>query len=301
MVPIRNLIRLGGWLAAGLLQPVLAGPVAFTVDSSQSFIFMAPPSGLAGFAATPQGPGALVTSYSGSLNVDLSGTTIQFPGGSAMVAQTNGVWQPAVGGTSGSAPADYGPQASVVITPFPPTTAYGALRNISFDVTSPALPLTGTNFNGTNLVFSFASVNAAMDYNSTLKAGSLALGGYATNAVAGGTTLSTNGGLRTLFLPISAQFLFTILSANDTKLYLSGQIVATNALTVPAPVIESISVTQQIVVVAADNVTGTSQLLVSTNLTAWSPAAANLATNNLGWILFTTPVNGSREFFRVQQ
>ena len=78
------------------------------------------------------------------------------------------MWFPAVGGgTAVAAPADYGPEASVIIPPFPPTKLYGALLNISFDVTSPVLPITGTNFNGTNLVFSFASANAALDYHAS--------------------------------------------------------------------------------------------------------------------------------------
>jgi hypothetical protein len=276
-------------------------PAEFTVDNSKSFILV---SGLvANFAMTPQGAGALITIYSGDINADLSGSTIQFTGGSTINAQTNGVWLPAVGGgTAGGAPADYGPEASVIIPPFPPTKLYGALRNISFDVTSPVLSVTGTNFNGTNLVFSFASGNAALDYYAgTSLHGSLALSGYATNTIAVGSSVATNANTRTLLIPIDAQFVFTLLSAKDTTVHLMGQIVVTNLIAAAAPVIQLFSATSQSVVVTAENVNLQSQLLVSTNLASWSTASFTTTTNNSGAIIFTAPINGSHAFFRVQQ
>jgi hypothetical protein len=276
-------------------------PVGFTIDGSKSFILV---SGLVvNFAMTPQGAGALVTIYSGDINADLSGSGIQFTGGSTINAKTNGMWFPAVGGgTVVSAPADYGPEAGVIIPPFPETKLYGALRNISFDVTSPVLPITGTNFNGVNLVFSFASANAALDYyaSSSLH-GSLALSGYATNTVAVGSSVATNGSIRTLVIPIDAQFVFTLLSAKDTTVHLTGQIVATNVIAAAAPVIQSIGVINQNVVVTAENATLQSQLLISTNLAAWLPASFTTTTNNSGGIIFNTPMSGSHAFFRVQQ
>jgi hypothetical protein len=307
---LKNVILLDGWLAAALFfHPVHAAAVAFTIDNSQSFIsILAPPSVIYYFPMTPQGTGALSTSYSGSINVSLSGSTIQFTGGSTINAHTNGIWQPAAGGTPGSAPADYGTEASGLISSFPPftLTVFGAMRNISFDVASAVLPLTGTNFTGTNLVFSFASVNATLDYyamsvHGPYKNGSVVLGGYATNTVAIGSTLTTNGGTMTLSIPIAAQFVFSVFEPNDTKVQFVGQLVATNAITAAAPLIQSISVTNQSVMVTAENVTGQSQLLVSTNLVGWLPATVTTTTNSSGWIIFTTPVNGAQEFFRVQQ
>ena len=240
----------------------------------------------------------MVTGYSGDINADLSGSAIQFTGGSDMIAQTNGDWFPAVGGgTAVAAPADYGPEASVIISPFPPTKLYGALRNISFDVTSPVLPVTGTNFNGTNLVFSFASVNEALDYYATSSIhGSLALSGYATNTIAVGSSVATNGSIRTLVIPIDAQFVFTLLSAKDTTVHVMGQIVATNSIAAAAPVIQSINVTGQKVVMMAENASLQSQLLVSTNLASWSTASFTSTTNDSGGIIFTTPMNGPMRF-----
>ena len=149
---------------------------------------------------TPQGAGALITGYSGGINADLSGSDVQFTGGSDIIAHTNGMWFPAVGGGAAvAAPADYGPEAGVIIPPFSETKLYGALRNISFDVTSPVLPVTGTNFNGASLVFSFASVNAALDYYASSSIhGSLALSGYATNTIAVGSSVATNGSIADL-------------------------------------------------------------------------------------------------------
>jgi hypothetical protein len=40
-----------------------------------------------------QGPGSLTSSFSGKILADLTGTGIQFTGGSAIAAETNGVWE----------------------------------------------------------------------------------------------------------------------------------------------------------------------------------------------------------------
>ena len=106
---------------------------------------------------------------------------------------------------------------------------------------------------------------------------------------------------RTLLIPINAQFVFTLLSAKDTTVHLMGQIVATNSIAAAAPVIQSISVTNQSVMMTAENVSLQSQLLVSPNLASWSTASFTATTNDSGGIIFTTPMNGAHAFFRVQQ
>ncbi len=80
-----------------------------------------------------------------------------------------------------------------------------------------------------------------------------------------------------------------------------GQIVATNSIAAAAPVIQSINVTGQNVVMMAENASLQSQLLASTNLTSWLTASFTVTTNNSGGIIFTTPMTGSHGFFRVQQ
>ena len=50
----------------------------------------------------------MTTKISGTIKADVTSSNITFVGGSAMVALTNGNWQPGRAGTAGSAPANYG-------------------------------------------------------------------------------------------------------------------------------------------------------------------------------------------------
>lgn len=276
-----------------------ATALVFTINSAQSVVSA---SGLiAHFAMTAQGSGALTTSYSGNINASLSGSTIQFTGGSSIMAQTNGVWQPAVGGNSGSAPADYGPEALVDEPPIGFFKVYGALRNVLFDVTSPVIPITSGSFNGTNLVFSFVTNTATFDYYSSIDSGSQNLNGYSTNTIASGATVSTNAGVRTLTIQINTQYVFKLVSANDSSVTLTGQLVATNVIATPAPVIQSFTINGQNVVATTGNTTAQSQLQVSTDLTTWLPASATVTTNGSGMIVFTSPIGGAHAFYRVLQ
>ncbi len=274
---------------AGRMQ---ASPVVFTIDPTRSQLTLS--GKIAGSTFTTQGPGSLTTSYSGNINANVSGSAIQFTGSSTITAKTNGVWQPAVGGGTGSAAADYGAQAFVVIS-----TAYGASRNIVLDVTSPSLTLTGTNFDSSALIFSFASGSgSSVDYNAAGEHGTLALAGYATNTIANQASLSTNGNVEQLVIQINTQFTFTLLSSGDTTLDLTGQIVATNS-TAP-PFINSIIVTNQNVVLTVENATTLSQLLSSSNLMTWSLPGTTVS-NSGGMIIFTVPMAGPHAFFRVQK
>ena len=145
--------------AVFIIDRALAAPVVFTVDNTQSQITLS--GKIAGSPLTAQGSGSLMTTYSGNINADVAGSTIQFTGSSDIIAKTNGVWQPAVGGATGSALADYGGKASLSFL----GTGYGAARNIVLDLNSPLLTLTGTNFDSTALVFSFgASSSSSFDY-----------------------------------------------------------------------------------------------------------------------------------------
>jgi hypothetical protein len=295
---LNKLCSLGsGILSFGMvffLDRALAGAVVFTIDSSQSQISLS--GKIAGFPLTAQGAGSLMTTYSGNINADVAGSTIQFTGSSAIIAKTNGVWQPAVGGASGSALADYGAQANLSFF----GTGYGAARNIVLDLTSPLLTLTGTNFDSTALVFSFATSSASsFNYNTSIKQGTLSLTGNSTNSVANGASLTTNGNVLKLVIQINAQFAFTLLTAGDTPLDLTGQIVATNLMTAP-PNISSIVLNNQNVVLTVGNATAQSQVQISTNLTSWLPASTTVS-NYSGSMIFTTPLSGPQSFFRVQQ
>jgi hypothetical protein len=276
--------------------PAGAAPMVFTVDSTQSQISLS--GQIAGYPMTSQGAGSLTTTYSGNINATVSGSTIQFTGSSTITAKTNGIWQPAVGGGSGSALADYGAQATI---PFV-GTGYGAARNIVLDLTSPLLTVTGTNFDSTALIFLFAnSSSSSFDYNAGFAgSGTLSLIGNSTNSVANGASLTTNGNVLKLVIQLNATFAFNLLSTGDTPLTLTGKIVATNLLTAPT-IISSFVLTNQSAVLTVQNASTQSQLQISTNLTSWLPASGTVS-NNLGATIFTTPLSGGRQsFFRVKK
>jgi hypothetical protein len=283
-----------------------AAPEVFIIDNSQSFAVLS-----GGIANSPidsqQDTGSsLATTYSGNINVNISGSTIQFTGSSAIIAQTNGVWQPGVGGASGSAAADYGAEA-----PGFGLTVYGAMRNIVLDLISPSLTIMGTNFDSSALVFSFVTNSGAvLDYNAAggLVFGSLPLAGYSTNTIANSASLTTNGTTQKLIIQFNTTFSFTLSSPyvmgtpGNTPLILSGIIVATRSV-VASPLISSIILTNQSVVLTVENATMQSQLQSSTDLTTWSPASPPITTINVssGLIIFTTPMSGPQTFFRVQK
>lgn len=90
---------------------VQAAIVNLVVDQSQSFLTMggkidASSIGGAGFknlAFVPQALGSDITSYTGTIDIDDLGATLQLLPGSNVVAAVNGVWAPAV-----NAPGNYG-------------------------------------------------------------------------------------------------------------------------------------------------------------------------------------------------
>jgi hypothetical protein len=294
--------------ASHWLPQASAVPVVFTLDSTQSQLAL---SGMVfGNAFTPQGPNSLTANYSGTINADLTGTTIQFTGGSLIAAQTNGIWQPEPGGVMGSAPADYGATNNALlgigITGVPGNFA---LRNLLLDLTSAQLPTTNATFDGSALTFTCITNTASVDYyyasaSTTTNSGTALLNGYSTNSISTGTSVSTNSGTITLILQINATFTNTLLGIPRALVAnLSGQLVATAALPTPPapPIITSIVKTPPNVVITTENTTAQSVLLVSTNLTVWSPTSAVISTNNSGMIVFTTPINAINSFYRLLQ
>src|ERR1051325_141036 len=97
--PFRTLVRFCCLLA---WMPARAEPVQFAIDRTQSSLTVS--GTFSSFAIQPQSPGSLVTSYTGTIEADVSSSTIAFVGGSVVAALTNGNWEPAAGGASGTAP-----------------------------------------------------------------------------------------------------------------------------------------------------------------------------------------------------
>jgi hypothetical protein len=283
--------------APAATSAVWAGDV-FTVDTNQSSIALS--GSVLGFTLQEQGAGSLTTTFAGTLNADVTDTTIQFTGQSLLAAQNNGSWQPKADGSAGSEPANYGAQASSVLG-----NAVAALRQIQLDATSPSLSLTNGQFDSGSLTF-FFPVNAPSTLAYTVsgfllnKSGSLALTGYSTNKVTTLASLATVGGQQILTIPVNAQYFFTLVSANDTTVSLKGQLVATRAASVPLT-IQSITVQTQVVTLQWQSAPGQLyQVQSSTDLTHWTTNAANVTspTNSYSWSGAAAAPNG---FFRLAQ
>jgi hypothetical protein len=277
---------------SGGLCTTQAARQVFTLDSSQSQITVAGKA--AGFTFSEQAPGSLTTHYHGTMNMEVAANAIQFTGGSTMDAQTNGVWQPASGGGTGSAPGDYGGKASITFG-----TAYTALRNVVVDVTSGILSITNGNFDSSALVFSFpTNAHSVFDYNAGfLGSGTVPLAGYSTNTVLNGASLTNTTAGQKLTIHLDATYIFSLLSSNDSTLHMTGQLIATGAP--PAVVIHSIVVTGSNATLTVENASASSQLQGSTNMVQWFPV--NATTNTVGGLTtFTTSASGVLQFFRVQ-
>lgn len=267
-----------------------ASPVVFTVDSTQSVILLS--GTVEGATLNQQGPGSLMTSLSGSIYADLTPSAIQFDTSNSIVAENSGTWQPAVGGASGNAPANYGGTASIS-----PLTAEAAIRNAVLSLNSPSLALSGGGFDSTQLIFGLTN-SSSLDYNAVFTHGTEILTDLSTNSISDGGTLTTSGTTKTITIRISTTFTFT--GSVPAVLTLQGQIVATNA---PSAIfmINSVGVTNKTLVLTVQNATSQSALQSSANLTTWSPATATVTTNSSGMTYFSVPIGTSNNFFRVQQ
>ena len=268
----------------------------FTIDPAQSSLTL---SGSAlGATFTPQGSGSLTTTYGGTIQLTQTAGTIQFTGGSLIAAQTNGSWQPLVGGGNGSAPADYGAMATSSFI-----TARVAFRSILLDVTSPPITVTDGQFDPSNLTFLFpASATSALDYRTTINSGSKAATGNGANQVAALATITTVGNVQTLTIGVNVQFTFSLVNSGDTIVNVAGQIVATNSSSVSAPVVlQSPTVTNQVVTLAWESPAGQFfQVLSSSNLLTWQTNASNVtsASTNYTW---TTTNTAAKGYYRVAQ
>lgn len=273
----------------------LAGPrqchaAVFAINSTQSQISLT--GTIEGFGLSPQGTGSLTAAYHGNLNATLSGSTIQFTGGSTIAAIVSGNWEPKSGGVLGTAPADYGGKISV---PFV-GTGYGAARNLVLDLTSPALTVTGGSFNSSQMTLLLATnADPVMDYNSPFGTGTEPLSGTAMNTDSA-SSISTNGSTRQLEIHIDT----TLTEPDNTKLTLTGLVVATNAIVLGPPEIFRFTAAGGNLALTVTNAMAGARLYGSTNLVTWNPAGGTVTTNG-GFLIFTVPMSQPGEFFRVQQ
>ncbi len=282
----------------------LAAPVAFTIDHSRSTVTLSGNvtiSGIGTFSFQPQATGSLSTTCTGTILANLSPPYLSFPGGSSIVAVTNGVWQPAPGGASGSAPADFGGK----ITP-PLTTGYFAARNIQLDVTSSPAGITNGGFAAGALIVTFLTnsiPSAALDYQVTSfissenTNGSTQISGFATNGP--GAALLTNGtGLLTLVIPVNATN-YETLGGDQAVVIEQGQIVAT----APAsawPLLVGISYQAGQITLTWPSVPGQNfSIQTKPDLASgWLPASGTMTTNP-NTTTWSAPAANAAAFYRV--
>jgi len=281
-----------------------AAPIAFTIDPARSTVTLSGNVTIPGIGSFPfqtQSAGSLTTTCTGTIMSDLAPPYISFPGGSLIIAVTNGTWQPSPGGATGSAPADFGGK----ITP-PLTTGYFAARNIQLDVTGSPAGLTNGGFNAGVLIVEYLSNSipaAALDYRVTSfissenTNGTAQVSGFATNTPA--TALLTNGGgLLTLVLPVNATN-YESLGSDPVIIVQTGTIVAT-ARAGAWPL--RVSVTSQAgqIILTWPSIPGQKfSVQGKTVLSAsWLPASGTMTTN-ANTTMWSTPASNAAGFYRV--
>jgi hypothetical protein len=243
-----------------------------------------------------------VATYSGTIVAELAPPQIGFPGGSVIKAGNSGAWQPAAGGVSGKAVANYGILVQPLIA-----TAYSAIRNIQLDLTGPPAVLGYGAFDASQLVTLYLT-NAvpapSVDYlvtSALLPAldtnGTTLLTGSGTNSPS--TAYLTNGaGKLTLVLPVNTTN-SAALGGNPTTVTLQGQIVAT-APAASWPLRISMGIHASQVVLTWPSLPGQSFAVQSkpdVNV-PWSAAAGTITvySNTTTW---TGSIGGEEGFYRV--
>ncbi|HYE30119.1 MAG TPA: hypothetical protein VEH27_01705 [Methylomirabilota bacterium] len=266
----------------------------FQIDPARSSITMS--GTLAGFTIQEQAPGSLQTRFEGPIQANVTPTSITFPGGSVVDAQTNGSWQPLPGGMNGRDWADYGAQATIPLG----GTARGAVRNIVLDVTSGTIPISNGSFDAQSMVFSFpTNGTATLDYNASIFGlGSEPLSGTSTNKTATRGTITEVNGKRTLTLAIDTTFSFAVMNPNDSQVRFVGSVVAVEAEAAARPAftrVELIGASIRLYVRGGD---ATVKLQTTSNFSTWSDRTAEVTTEG-DTRIYTVPITSSREFFRL--
>lgn len=226
----------------------------FTIDPAQSSLTIAPSTSLFGFLSfpsAPQGDGAYTASYSGTIDADVTATTIQLLGTSNLVAGISGAWKP--GDDYSNYPADalsptgY-PNTTVdanygIFTDFSAGSSFGlppssltAIRDLEFSFFDALpKPLAGGTFaevgteTGITSGTAYYSVGAAPPITD-LTLGAPVIDSSALADTAGTGTLTKSGFVYTLSIPVS--FTVAYNAFLDIATTYSGTIVAT---AVPEP------------------------------------------------------------------
>ncbi len=201
-----------------------ATSTVFSLDQNNSSLTLS--GTYAGANLQQQGTGSLVTKYMGTLVAqwDLTAHTINFiQAGTAATALNSGTWQPAVGGGSGSAAANYGGKATILFV-----TGYAAVRGLVAATSSNTLALSG---GGPSYSFPSSETLTITAGFADYRAGSFGSGrtdlsnNSATNTAAAGTFQDLANGAYRVTAPISVTINKTI-GGQSAVLHIIGTVVA---------------------------------------------------------------------------
>jgi hypothetical protein len=211
-------------------------PATFTIDPTQSSLSLIGSyfayNGT-NYPIDEQGTGSLTTTYEGTIHADIDkvGHTINFLNDSvtAITADNSGTWQPAVGGGSGSAPANYG--GTFVFAGTNLTAIRGLIDGLSTDA-----PL-ALGRNGTPGTYSFASTQkmvikvGSLDYNTLFFGnGTLGLANLSgTNGASAGTLTADGAGNLSLVAPVSLSLFYDIGGGASFTVLVNGSLVASGS------------------------------------------------------------------------
>ncbi|MCC6320942.1 MAG: hypothetical protein IT438_05830 [Phycisphaerales bacterium] len=182
----------------------------------------------AGLGLSAQGPGADVTSYTGTIVISdpvAGGGAFSFISANA-IAGISGNWAPNINGAAGTAPANYGLRQTLL-------GATAALRDGRFGLTSGSLTLSGGASGGTYPASQVTgtALQGNNDYNAgVLGVGRSSIAGLTAPAASSGNgNITISGSNITLTLPVSMSFAQTVNGVNIV-VTLNGQLVATGTL-----------------------------------------------------------------------
>jgi hypothetical protein len=299
MIPRTALVKAGMALwSGGVLCCSQAAVVEFTIDPTQTQVEL---SGVAaGLALEEQGSGSgsLITTFQGSVLVDLTEQSLRFVGGSIIDGIVSGDWSPKALGEAGTEPADFGAQAGGGLL-----GGTGALRDLLLDLESEAIAINSQGeFNADGLLFRFPEdAPSAFDYRVSvffsIESGRKLLAGYATNRIAAVGTLTTQDNTQILSVPIEASATFELLAPDDSTLTITGQLRATRVLdSEPELVIGSVTVSDGMLTLEWTGDGGVAvQIEGTTDLRNWLKVA-DIAAGTTSWSVSTA---GGTAFYRV--
>ena len=206
-------------------SPADAAAVSYDIDPAQSKLTLTGSILLA--TLVPQFSGSNVLVFDGTLNADVGGGQISFPGLSNIDANLLAApVAPGIGGAGGSASGDAGV--------YPGSSANGsaAIRDFVLDLTSGAIPVDGDGqFDAGAAIFAIISGN--VDFAGLLGTGTTNITGNTVTTDPNMGTLSLEGITETLTLPAHLQFSVDV-NGSPAAVTLSGTIVGTRQIPEPS-------------------------------------------------------------------